>query len=89
MVSWNAVRPIDQNGIITDYEVQYIPLENFGNTIGVETVNTSDMFFLLNNLEEFVNYNISVRAYTIVGPGPYSDPIMAQTLEDSKPSMSC
>ena len=30
------------------------------------------------------NYSISVRAYTIVGPGPYSAGIVKQTLEDGK-----
>ena len=34
--------------------------------------NTSSTFLLLSGLEEFVEYNISVRAYTSVGPGPYS-----------------
>ena len=84
MVTWNAVSLIDQNGIITEYEVQYVPLETFGNTIGIEMVNTSAMSYLLSNLEEFVNYNISVRAYTVEGRGPYSDPIMTQTFEDGK-----
>lgn len=84
LVRWNDVPPIDQNGIITDYEVQYIPLETFGGVISMQIVNTSDMFYLLDNLEEYVNYTVSVRAYTSVGPGPYSDPITNQTLQDGK-----
>ena len=37
----------------------------------------------LTGLEEYVEYNITVRAYTSVGPGPYSDPpITERTMED-------
>ena len=84
MVRWEEISQIDQNGDIIEYEVKYIPLETFGDTIGTKMVNTSDLFYLLDNLEEYVNYNISVRAYTSAGPGPYSDPITNQTLQDSK-----
>ena len=31
-----------------------------------------------------MNYNISVRAYTSVGPGPYSAGDVERTLEDGK-----
>ena len=84
LVRWNDVPPIDQNGIITDYEVLYLPLETFGGTINIQIVNTSNMFLLLDNLEEYVNYTIQVRAFTSVGPGPFSDPITNQTLQDGK-----
>ena len=87
LVRWNDVPLIDQNGIITDYELRYIPHETFGNVISMQIVNTSDMFYLLDNLEEYVNYTISVRAFTSVGPGPYSDPITKQTLQDGKKYM--
>ena len=85
-VSWEEVPAIDQNGIITMYEVQYEPLETFGNQIFTETVNitnTSMLNTILIDLEEYVEYNITVRAYTDVGPGPYSDPpITVRTMED-------
>lgn len=84
LVRWNDVPPIDQNGIITDYEVLYLPLETFGGTINIQIVNTSNMSFLLDDLEEYVNYTIQVRAFTSVGPGPFSDPIINQTLQDGK-----
>ena len=35
-------------------------------------------------LQEYVNYSIQIRAYTREGPGPYSNPIIELTLEDSK-----
>ena len=68
------------------YEVQYKPLETFDEQISIETVNTSDPVLMMNltGLEEYVEYNISVRAYTSTGPGPYSDPVTVRTLEDGK-----
>ncbi len=76
----------DQNGIITMYEVQYEPLETFGGQIQTQTINVSApmMSVTLRNLQEFVNYNISVRAYTSVGEGPYSVDMTAMTQQDGK-----
>ena len=88
-MQWEEVPPINQNGEIIMYEVQYIPLVTFGGIIGVEMFNTSDLEnleYLLDNLEEYVEYNISVRAYTIEGPGPYSIPVQNQTFQDCKHS---
>ncbi len=85
MVTWDMVPAIDQNGIITMYDVRYEPLETFGGLLETQTANmTTSMSQLLINLEEFVTYNISVRAYTSVGEGPYSVGMTALTLEDSK-----
>ena len=86
-VTWEEVPPIDRNGIITEYEVLYVPLETFDEAISADVVNTTDLSYLLVNLQEYVSYNISVRAYTSVGSGPYSVPITNQTLEDSKLSL--
>ena len=84
-VSWEEVPAIDQNGKITMYQVQYEPLETFGDQIFTETVNITNTSMLLTALEEYVEYNITVRAYTSVGPGPYSDPpITERTEKDGK-----
>ncbi len=81
-VNWTDVPEIDQNGIITEYEVMYEPLMAFEGQLNTTIVNTTNLFITLNGLEEFVNYNISVRAHTSVGPGPYSDGIARMTFED-------
>ena len=83
-VSWNVVPSLDQNGVIILYEVQYEPLVTFDGALATSTSNTTSMSIVLSNLEEYVTYNISVRAYTSAGPGVYSQPINEQTLEDSK-----
>ena len=66
------------------YEVQYDPLETFNGQISTDTVNITDISMLSTNLtglEEYVEYNISVRAYTRIGPGPYSVGVTATTDE--------
>ena len=86
-VNWNEVLEIDHNGIITEYEVMYEPLMTFGGLITTLTVNTTNLSITLMDLEEYVEYNISVRAYTRVGPGSYSVGIVRRTLEDGKPNL--
>ncbi len=83
-VTWDIVPPIDQNGIITMYEVLYQPLETFDGAIMAETmiVLSPDISLTLMSLEEYVIYNISVRAYTSVRPGVYSEGTEERTFED-------
>ena len=63
------------------YEIEYEPLEC--NLIN-EYINTTGPVLMVNltGLEEYVEYDITVRAYTSEGPGPYSDPVTKRTLED-------
>ena len=80
-VTWEDVPMIDQNSNIINYEVQIEPLD-FPADIFIDRLNTTDLSIVVTGLEEYVNYNISVRAYTSVGPGPYSDPVTERTFED-------
>ena len=67
------------------YQVQYEPLETFEDQIFTDSVNISNTTMTnLTDLQEYVEYNITVRAYTSVGPGPYSLPITERTDEDGK-----
>lgn len=84
MVTWEDIPLIDQNGVIITYEVLYEPLETFHGNISEQSLNTTDLFANLTDLEEFVNYSISIRGYTVVGPGNYSVPIIVMTSEASK-----
>ena len=83
-VMWHGVPPIDQNGIITIYEVMYTPNEDFGGAIETKTTNVTELSVLLRDLEENINYSISVLAYTSVGPGPNSVPVIILTNEDGR-----
>ena len=79
LVSWSEIDPISQNGIITLYEVVY----SAGSSLNQSVFSNGSSFALhITGLEEDVEYNISVRAYTSVGPGPFSNVVMKTTKED-------
>ena len=86
IVTWDMVPLVDQNGIILYYLIQYKPLETFGGLISSQRyyVTGLETTAVLMNLEEFVDYNISIRAYNSAGWGPYSTDITATTEEDGK-----
>ena len=66
-VLWDEVPAIDKIGVITMYEIHYVTLETFEGRISTDVCYTSNgaiLMFTLNGLEEYVEYNISVRAYT-------------------------
>ena len=82
-VTWEPVPAIAENGIITQYEVEFNQttfnaVVNFSSAV----VNSMTLTVELSGLEEFVVYFIRVRAYTIVGSGPYSAVINETTLQD-------
>ena len=84
LLTWNAPAAADINGEITTFEVHYAgTLEDTSNrTVTVGNVTQY-------NLEQLVvdeTYLIQVRAYTSVGPGPYSNWIAIPTLEDAPTS---
>ena len=80
---WSEVPFIHQNGIITTYEVLYEPLDSYDGQLEGQILNMTTLSIVLTGLEEFTEYNISVRAYTVEGAGPYSDNVIIQTFQDS------
>ena len=80
-VTRDEVPAIERNGIIVIYEVRFYPLQ-LTNIVITEYRNTTDMSVVLTGLQEYVEYNISVRAYTSVGPGPLSEDVTERTFED-------
>ena len=84
-VSWMMLECQDRRGNITMYEVRYTSTD-FGDNVD-QTLTTSsgdELSLEVDGLEEFTNYTIEVRAYTAIGPGPYSIPMNVRTLPDSK-----
>ena len=79
-VTWSEVPAIDQNGVITHYEVEYNQTTFDVDT--TQTVNATTTSALLTRLHEYVTYTIRVRAYTEVGAGPYSAAVTERTQED-------
>ena len=98
-VTWAEVPTSDRNGLIILYEIQYEPLGEPGGTPdrpARRTTNTTELSVLLTDLNPFMTYAISVRAYTGVGHGPYSDIMFERTEQDGKqtllhssPTLSC
>ena len=70
-----------RNGIITGYNITY--QSQTENDNGFVTARPNDRQANLTGLKEFVDYNISVVAFTVKGDGPPSI-IVVRTDEDSK-----
>ncbi len=83
-MNWTEVTEIDRNGIINKYEVMYEPLMTFNGMLTTTKMNTTNIFVTLTGLQEYVEYNISVRAYTNDGAGPYSVGIVRRTFENGR-----
>ena len=83
-VSWDEVPTGERNGDITHYEVLYNPPDSFEGGIANGTVTTVNRSILLEELEEYVSYSISVRAHNSAGAGPFSETLLVTTQEDGK-----
>ena len=70
-----------QNGIITGYNITYQSLTENDN--GFVTARPNDRQANLTGLKEFVEYNISVVAFTVKGDGP-PFVFIVRTDQDSK-----
>ena len=82
-MSWEPVPATDQNGVITQYEVEYNQTTfSAVSMYNTTTVNFTTLMVDLTGLEEYVEYSIRVRAYTSVGAGPYSNVVVETTQED-------
>ena len=80
-VSWEEVQSDLQNGIITGYNITYE--SQIENDKGVLLTGPNDRQANLTGLKKFVNYNISVIAFTVKGDGPPTV-IVVRTDQDSK-----
>ena len=72
-MTWGAIPPIEQNGVITMYEVLYWPLHTQN---GSREARVNASVLTLNLTLAFLgSYGISVRAYNGLGVGPYSESV--------------
>ena len=79
---WDEVAPDKQNGIITGYNITYKSQTESDD--GSVLAGPDDRRKNLTNLKEYVNYDITVFAFTVKGNGPASSPIVVRTDQDSK-----
>ena len=55
----------------------------------VSTTGPNEFLVTLTNLEEFVNYTVTVRAFTAAGVGPYGSFPDATRTDEAGMSMAC
>ena len=85
-VSWEEVQAELRNGIITGYTIRYQSLTENDN--GVVEAGPNDRQANLTGLKKFVEYNISVIAFTVKGGGPPNFTVV-RTDQDSKSYNTC
>ncbi|XP_029115058.1 protein tyrosine phosphatase receptor type Db isoform X16 [Scleropages formosus] len=83
LVSWRPP-PVDlQNGIITKYSIQYAATEGEDTAPRqIACIPPESSQYLLENLNKWTEYRVTVSAHTDVGPGPESLPLLTRTDED-------
>lgn len=83
LVSW-APPPLEfQNGVITGYSIQYSTTEA-SNKVSkrIDGIPPESSPYLLENLEKWTEYGVTVRAQTEAGDGPESLQLLIRTEED-------
>ena len=85
-VSWETVQADLRNGIITCYNITY--QSQTENDNGFVPAGRNDRQANLTGLKEFVDYNISVVAFTVKGGGPPNFTVV-RTDQDSKSYNTC
>ncbi|XP_056265333.1 protein tyrosine phosphatase receptor type Db isoform X27 [Pseudoliparis swirei] len=82
VVSW-APPPLEfQNGVITGYSIQYSKTEGHKMSKSVDGILPESSPYLLEDLEKWTEYGITVRAQTEAGDGPESLQLLIRTEED-------
>ncbi|XP_053536504.1 integrin beta-4 isoform X1 [Ictalurus punctatus] len=86
-LSW--AEPAEPNGVITDYEVVYTPINEDSKPIGpdkkVKIDNPKKRMLLIENLQQSQTYRYKVRASNKVGWGPYRDATINLATQPHRP----
>uniref|UniRef100_A0A3Q3JJL8 protein-tyrosine-phosphatase n=1 Tax=Monopterus albus TaxID=43700 RepID=A0A3Q3JJL8_MONAL len=88
LVSWQPPPLKSQNGVLVGYRVRYHvvgPSEggsDDGEPTEEPTVPATEEQVLLQRLEKWTQYRVTVSAFTMIGPGPESEPLICRTDED-------
>ena len=79
MVSWDPPPMIDHNGPIT-YMIQYTR-DASGDMMNVNSETTQ---YTISGLVAYVDYSVTVAAVNVNGTGPFSNPVVQRSGEDSE-----
>ncbi|XP_063311672.1 receptor-type tyrosine-protein phosphatase S isoform X2 [Pelobates fuscus] len=83
LVSWQPPPAESQNGILAGYSVRYQALDSEETELKeVKDIQPQSTQILLESLEKWTAYRITVVAHTEIGPGPESSPVVIRTDED-------
>ncbi|XP_077331207.1 receptor-type tyrosine-protein phosphatase delta isoform X19 [Lithobates pipiens] len=83
LVSWLPPAEDKQNGAITAYSIKYTGVDGEDNNPHEITgISSETREYLLEQLEKWTQYHISMIAYTDVGQGPESASVLVRTDED-------
>ncbi|XP_037116508.1 receptor-type tyrosine-protein phosphatase delta-like isoform X11 [Syngnathus acus] len=83
LVSWREPPMESQNGIITRYSIEYAAIEvEDTSTKRILDIPPESSQYLLEHLEKWTEYHVTVTAHTDVGAGPQSTPQLVRTEED-------
>ncbi|XP_077778136.1 receptor-type tyrosine-protein phosphatase S isoform X4 [Podarcis muralis] len=83
LVSWRPPPAESQNGVLNGYSVRYRALDSEDTEPReVTNIHASTNQILLESLEKWTEYRITVVAHTMVGSGPESSPVIVRTDED-------
>ena len=91
VVSWNKLADDDTNGNITHYLVCY-KVQTSKDDICFKTKRVNggnERNTILTHLNEFTNYDVAIKAATLVGAGPHGAIKSETTFEDSKYKIIC
>lgn len=80
-LSWHPPEPAERNGVITGYFIQIFEIDT-NSYFSFNRTNHTE--FLLQQLHPYYRYECSIGAFTAVGRGPLSSPVLVQTDEDGK-----
>lgn len=81
-LSWVPVPRLEQNGQILGYKVWYKPQDDIGATVIQDVEGKDKLNVTLTGLRKFVKYSIQILAYTRMGDGKLSPPVIQKTDED-------
>ncbi|XP_022805776.1 protein sidekick-2-like [Stylophora pistillata] len=81
-ITWVGLPREVAYGFIVNYEVRISLLENCSHSQSTypSTINTTSTYILVTGLYLCAKYEVSVRGDTAAGPGPYSIPVIVQTI---------
>ena len=80
LLTWDGPLQEQQNGPIVGYSVRVVRVSDSSTT----DIHTNDTMLRVDSLDPYTLYEWRVAARTIAGTGPYSNPVVEQTLPDGK-----